>query len=59
MKTFSKELIYGSEGNVFVSLSKDIPEFALQAVSVQISIKGVEVVAMVPYLLEMNLNTTE
>lgn len=42
-----------------MSLSKEIPEFALQAVSVQISIKGVEVVEMVPYLLEMNLYTTE
>lgn len=59
MKTFSKELIYDSQGNVSVSISKDIPEFALQADSIENSIKGVEVVEMVPYLLEKNLNTIE
>ena len=44
METFSKKLIYDPESNVFENKSKDNPEFALQSVSVQISIKGVEVV---------------
>ena len=59
MKAFSKELIYDSQGNVSVSISKDIPQFALQTDSIENSIKGVEVVEVVPYLLEMNLYTTE